>query len=189
MTTLYEKINTTCEHGHYARVHNPIHGYIIVSPTKDHFGRWRETEMGETLTAAASGLGSDIGNSQAEWAKLEAKGWVYAGVYHPPSPKPYEVGQKVRVSEMVKDHDGFDDWDETQKDMAGKICEIKAACDDCYGLRYEVNTPDKSDWWIFRHEWLEPVFEDEEVGTKEKPQTIIIDGKEYDLIPTNKVIV
>lgn len=186
MTTLYEKINTTCEHGHYAIVHRPkTDEYRIVSPTKDGDGQWRYTGPRDSLENAVGCLGSNYGYTQEEWNELEAEGWVYDGVYHPPSPKPYKEGQKVRISEKVKDHDKFNNWHRKQKDMVGEICEIdiKGVSNSLEGFYYAVCTKDKSDWWGFPHKWLEPVFEDEEVGTKEKPKTIIIDGKEYNLIP------
>jgi hypothetical protein len=185
MTTLYEKINTTCKYGYYAIVHNPegVGAYRIVSPNKDAHGLWRETGPCKSFDIATESLGSSFGYTPIQWAVDEAKGWVYAGVYHPPSPKPYEVGQKVRVSEMIKDYGGFDDWDELRKGMTGKIYEIRNVRNCAEGLYYNIYTQGEFCTWTFRHEWLEPVFEDEEVGTKEKPKTIIIDGQEYDLIP------
>lgn len=181
--TLYEKINTTCEHGHYAIVYNPIGKYFIVSPNKDIDGLWRETEVESTLTDAASSLGSDIGSEKEVWDELEAKGWIYAGVYHPPSPKPYEVGQKVSVSELTRKFEGFKYWTAAAKNMVGQISKITEVKDGVYGLGYIIQTPDSLNSYCFRHEWLEPVFDDVETNTKEAPKTIVIDGKEYDLIP------
>lgn len=62
----------------------------------------------------------------------------------------YKAGDKVRVNNTAKYAYGGC----TQIDgLVGQVCEVKDVLDS----NYKVYTPDKSDYWYYKEEWLDPV--------------------------------
>lgn len=159
--TLFEKIDQACRLGKYPIVQYTDDNYRIVIPDKDHNGFWRESSLRDCIDACLKFLHGLDGESKEVWNKRESEGVKYIGTWERPQPEPFKVGAKVRISERIRNVDGFNDWKDKCKAMVGEICEIRAVLSTEYGIRYKVWTEDKSDCFYFGHDYLEPVFDDE----------------------------
>lgn len=176
MSKLYEQVNNYCEMGFYPIVSDSKQ-YIIVSPTKDSGGDWRDSCFRESLKDATENIGYSNGYSKENWDKKESEGWKIIGFYHPQI-KRFKVGDKVRVRGDLKDLYYGGDWTnygQEYQDSAGLTGEITCVGGYFYGVYFDS----LGDAFKYSHEQLEPYIEEE----PEKPQTINIGGKEYEITP------
>ena len=169
--TLYETIDLYCRKGLYPMVTNG-EKFCIVSPHKDPDGYWRDSaEHNNSEDTCSKRIGDCNGYSKEEWDGQEEKGWKFHSVHETPV-EHYEVGDKVDTLESVKNHPNYKKWDESKQKMVGqKGLKIREVFDNFQGLHYELWNKDKTDHWYFRHEWLVPHIETEDILVK--------DGKKY----------
>lgn len=174
MSTLYDQINNYCKMGYYPIISNDK-SYLIVSPFKDKFANWRDSGYFDTIEECEKKIGRECGSDKEGRASQEEKGFKIIGFYHPPV-KRFKKGDKVRVREDLANLRYDNDWEDTVEEYqktAGLVGVVEVPNSYYYYVRLEkIN-----DWFPYCPDQLEPYIEIE----AEKPQTINIGGKEYEV--------
>lgn len=173
--SLYKQINKFCEMGFYPIISDG-QKYIIVSPTKDTYNYWRDTGVCSSLEKAIKHIGNCFGYSKKECNKKEKEGFKITSFYHPPV-KRFQVGDKVKVREDLKDLQFHNYWDQTiqeYKNTVGMQGTIDGFGNTCYYVYFDTIKRT----FGYRQDELEPYIEQ----PKTTP-TINIGGKNYEITP------
>lgn len=144
--TLYQQINKLLEtnptllpiiqNGEY---------YKIVGPTKDNYGNWRDSGWCSLIEEAKQDIGDFHGYTEEEWNECEQQGAKIIG-YYQIEMKPFEVGDKVKVFESIKE---TEDW-ENELDL-DEVYEISYIVNKTGGLFYNLNNG-----YLISHRFLIP---------------------------------
>lgn len=91
----------------------------------------------------------------------------------PQKPNFLPIGTKVRILEIAKEINGYDEREKVPKEMIWWVYEVRA----CTGLCYYIWNKSKTNYWDFPYRCVVPVFDDEEVE-----EIVEKNGKKYKLV-------
>jgi hypothetical protein len=144
----YKKIIKYLEHGILPIVRDKDGDYMICE-SKDKDDNINVSEYKKTKEELV--LDNGISYSQDE---IMEKNWQIVGIYDIPK-IPFEVGDKVRIRPDLAEIFDTSDWSDEKKKMIGKVHQIGYINKYSNGLSYGIKD------CVFRHEWIEPAFEDD----------------------------
>jgi len=154
--TITEKIMNNCKKGLITIVENNNEDYMYMSFSnhKDCNGNYRVSCCYGTIKEAKQCIGEGGGYSEEDIEKIAKKyNWKIVEVYRE-EVEPFNVGDKVRILDSIKETDGWESIKDDFPDMKGKIGRFY----NCrYGKFYDVNG------WCIGPEYLVPLYEEEEV--------------------------
>jgi hypothetical protein len=152
--TKAEQINKYLDHGLCVVVREDS-DYRSFIPVKDEDGDYRRSHWVDSIEEAKQYAGDCCGYTPEQLQK-EAENWEIVEVYHLQA-KPYEVGQKVRILDTIKN---TDDWDIIKDDSPDRKGEVIMVYNNRSGLYYSVEGEGTRS---IGHKYLAPDFEEEEI--------------------------
>lgn len=158
---MHNKITKLLDHGLNVVVKNKNKEYQVFIPYKDEDGDYKCSGWYDSITEAKEGAVSCYGYTPED-LKEKAKNWQIVEYYRIPYKK-FEVGEKVRILDSVKE---TEDWEEGKEYFPNMVGVIKEVYDEKVGLYYFVCKEGKPNYdWSIGAEYLAPYIEDKEVET------------------------
>jgi len=159
MTTKKEIINN-CKKGLITIIQDDTENYMAFSNHKDYDGNYRTSSWVETIEETKRCIGETDGYSEKEIEEhSEEYNWKIVEVYRE-EVEPFNVGDKVRILPSIQNTGDWESYKEHFPDMKG---EIMSVFNNIRGLYYSVFQENKEDYWCIGHEYLVPLYEEEEV--------------------------
>lgn len=159
MTTAEQIINN-CKKGLITIIQDDTENYMAFSNHKDYDGNYRTSSWVETIEETKRCIGETDGYSEKEIEEYsEEYNWKIVEVYRE-EVEPFNVGDKVRILPSIQNIGDWESYKEHFPDMKG---EIMSVFNNIRGLSYSVFQENKEDNWCIGHEYLVPLYEEEEV--------------------------
>jgi len=157
---MYNKIINYLQHGYFVVLQNENDKFQVIASFKDSNENYRRSGWWYNLEDAKNYIGTFSGYTEKE-IKEYSKNWTIVETFYFEPEKWFKAGDKVRIRENAEEiieriDAGY--WNNDISEMVGKVCEIK----DKYLNYYKMYNEDKSFYWFFPPQALEPVLEEEE---------------------------
>ncbi len=159
MTTAQQIINN-CRKGIITVIRDKDNKHMSFSNNKDYNGNYRRSYSHVLIEEAKQYIGEGEGFSEKEMKKYSKEyKWEIVKVYRE-EVEPFNVGDKVRILPSIENIDIWTIVKEYYPRMKG---EIMSVFNNIRGLSYSVFQENKEDNWCIGHEYLVPLYEEEEV--------------------------
>lgn len=168
MKNLYKKIEQNLKKGLCVTVKR-ISGnaYCSILNHKDTNGNYKDSGWWDSIESSKEWIGSCYGYSKETWDRVDLE---MVEVFRPEY-EPFQVGDKVRILDTIKNTEDWKLIEDGLEDMTGVIREVFS---ERIGTNYRVNG------WCIGHEFLAPLVE--EVDNVALEAIKILEEKGYKIV-------
>ncbi len=149
MKNLYNTIEQNLKAGLNVVVKS-VNSYCSILNHKDRDGNYRTSDWWDSIEESKQRIGYYTGYSKQDWDDADIE---IVEIFRPEY-EPFKVGDKVRISDKIKE---TDDWNTIEDDFPEMKGKIEETYNNISGRYYNVNG------WYIGHEYLIPLIEDDEV--------------------------
>lgn len=151
MKNLYNEIVNNLEKGLRVIVKDlSDNTYLSILNHKDREGSYRTSDWCDSIEKSKQRIGDYCGDSKEDWDDFDLE---IVEIFRPEE-KLFEVGDKVRLLDSIKETDDWGNYKDSFPEMKGAIREVH---DHVSGRYYDINGR------YIGHEYLIPLIEDDEV--------------------------